>query len=75
MFVHRELAVAATDTHYVDYGNWNEYEPLTLSVDHGSDGTIDEVIQIENQVGRIYLPITLRTQVSDGTRRLVRGEN
>jgi hypothetical protein len=56
-FVHAGLVVSATDTHYADYGAWDGSGPMTLYVDHGSDGTMDETLQLDNQAGGIYLPI------------------
>ncbi len=55
--VHTGLVILATDTHYADYGAWDGSGPITLHIDHGSDGTIDETLQLDNQAGRIYLPI------------------
>jgi len=56
-FAHAGLAISAIDTHYVDYGAWDGSGPMTLHIDHGSDGTIDETLVLDNQAGRIYLPI------------------
>jgi len=61
-FVHAGLVISATDTHYVDYGAWDGSGPMTLHVDQGSDGTIDETLELENQVSRVYLPLILRTR-------------
>ncbi len=59
-FVHTGLVISATDTHYVDYGTWDGSGPMTLYVDHGSDGTIDETWVVGNQVRRIYLPLVVK---------------
>ncbi len=62
-FVHDDIAITATDTHYLDYGSWNGTGSITLYIDHGSDGTIDETIVLENQIqteGSMYLPIMRR---------------
>jgi hypothetical protein len=59
-FFHAGLVIAATDTHSADYGAWIGSGPMTLYIDHGSDGTIDETMQLENEVSRIYLPLVLR---------------
>ena len=48
-FNHTGLAISATDTHYADYGAWDGSGPMTLYVDHGSDGTVDETYVLENQ--------------------------
>jgi hypothetical protein len=63
-FAHPGLAVSATDTHYVDYGAWDGSGPMTLHIDHGSDGTIDETLVLDNQApqaGQIYLPIITKS--------------
>jgi hypothetical protein len=59
-FYHSGLTIEATDTHYFDFGSWNGSGPMTLKIDHGSDGTIDETVELENQANRIYLPFVLR---------------
>ncbi|MGC8960062.1 MAG: hypothetical protein ACP5OO_09805 [Chloroflexia bacterium] len=59
-FVHAGLVILATDTHYVDYGVWDGLGPMMLYVDHGSDGTIDETWEVDNQVRHIYLPVVAK---------------
>jgi hypothetical protein len=60
-FFHSELVILATDTHFVDYGGWDGSGPMTLYVDHGSDGTIDETWILDNEATRsINLPIILK---------------
>jgi len=59
-FFHAGVVISTTDTHYADYGAWDGSGPMTLHVDHGSDGTIDETWMLENQAWRIYLPIILK---------------
>ena len=63
IFVHGNITIAATDTHYLDYGSWNGTGSITLYIDHGSDGTIDETIVLENQIvseSTLYLPLLQR---------------
>jgi len=60
-FFHAGVVILATDTHYVDYGEWDGSGPMMLDVDHGSDGTIDETLELDNQASwQIYLPLVLR---------------
>jgi hypothetical protein len=59
-FTHAGVVIAATDTHYVDYNASNCSAPVTLNVDHGSNGTIDETLVLANQANPIYLPLILR---------------
>jgi hypothetical protein len=59
-FMHASVAISATDTHYVEYGAWNGSGPMTLHVDHGSDGTTDETLELQNQAHHIYLPLIMR---------------
>jgi hypothetical protein len=60
-FFHADLIILGTDTHFLDYGAWDGLSPMTLSIDHGSDGSIDETLELENQIMRIYLPLVLRS--------------
>jgi len=60
-FVHSDLLIAASDTHYFDYGAWDGSGSLVLEIDHGSDGSIDEIVVLENQMHRVCLPITHRS--------------
>lgn len=57
LFVHAAVEAAAQDTHYLEYSTWDGTGPMALSVDHGSDGSIDETIQLENEVTLYYLPL------------------
>lgn len=59
-FNHLDIPVAATDTHFVEYSSWEITDTLTLEVDHGSDGSIDETVTLDNQYYKIYLPINTR---------------
>jgi hypothetical protein len=58
-FAHHAVAVAAADTSYVNYGAWDGAGTVTVQIDHGSDGTIDETLTLENQ-HRVYLPLVWR---------------
>jgi Tol biopolymer transport system component len=59
-FVHANVPISATDTHYFNYGTWDGLGALTVQVDHASNGTIDETITLDNQVKHVYLPLILR---------------
>jgi hypothetical protein len=61
-FFHAHLVIDATDTHYFEYASWDGSGPMTLHIDHGSDGMIDETIELENEANRIYLPFIVRTE-------------
>jgi len=58
------IAINAGDTHIIDYSLWgstiNGSAPLTIQVDHGSDGTVDNTVQLQNQLGTLYLPLIRR---------------
>jgi len=58
-FWHPDVPVAQNDTHIIEVTDWTNMEEVTLYVDHGSDGTIDEVTTLDNTV-RIYLPLILK---------------
>lgn len=60
VFLHAGLAISATDTHYADYGAWDGSGPMTLEIDYGSNGTIDETLVLDNQAPRIYLPLIFK---------------
>jgi hypothetical protein len=59
-FAHAGIAVSAGDTHYADYEGWDGEGALTLQIDRGSDGSIDEAIPLENELERVYLPLVAR---------------
>jgi hypothetical protein len=61
-FVHAGVVISATDTHYVSYGSWSGAGGLTLQIDHGSNGTIDETLVLSNQAWQVYLPVVIRSQ-------------
>jgi hypothetical protein len=59
-FNHLDISVDATDTHYLNFGAWDGSGSLSLRVDHGSDGSIDDTIILVNQANRLFLPILTR---------------
>jgi hypothetical protein len=59
-FIHYGLEIAATDTHYLDYADWNGSGMLKLQVDHGSNGKIDEITELSNQFHQLFLPLSLK---------------
>ncbi len=58
-FVHTGLIISATDTHHVEYSAWDGSSPITLHIDHGSDGEVDETLLLDNQIRLVYLPLIL----------------
>ena len=62
-FRHGNLTILGTDTHVIEYANWTSTDQVTLCVDHGSDGTIDETFPLQNQpLLRVYLPLVPRNR-------------
>jgi hypothetical protein len=62
-FVHSGIAVSAGDTDYVRYGAWAGHGDMTLEIDYGSDGTIDQTVTLTNEHKfPIYLPLVLRNR-------------
>jgi hypothetical protein len=59
VFAHAAILIGAADTHYLLYGTRGT-GPLTLQVDRGSDGTVDETIILANQASVLYLPLVIR---------------
>jgi hypothetical protein len=55
-FYHSDIEILATDTHILHFGAWDGFGAITLEIDHGSDGTIDETLVLVNQVVWAYLP-------------------
>jgi hypothetical protein len=59
-FTHTGVPMLATDIHYLKYAEWNGAGALTLLIDHGGDGTIDQTVLLGNQTQRLYLPLVVR---------------
>ncbi len=59
-FVHFSIPIASTDTEYIDYGTWDGQGGITIEIDNGSNGTIDQKIVVSNQIHAEYLPIVVR---------------
>lgn len=59
-FLHSDIPILAADTHFIDFGNWDGSGTIILKIDHQSDGTIDEIVELENQIIQTsYLPLVL----------------
>ncbi len=50
--LHRWIALDAGDTHYLTVGESDDQDQLTLEIDRGSDGSVDEVQILKNQFHR-----------------------
>jgi hypothetical protein len=59
-FVHSDIPISATDTHHLDYGAWDGSGPMILHIDRGSDGIIEDTLQLENHVEIVHLPLIAR---------------
>jgi hypothetical protein len=60
-FFHADIDISAADTHHMDYVAWNGSGAMTLHIDHDSDGTIDETLELENQANHwFYLPLVFK---------------
>jgi hypothetical protein len=59
IFNHAQIALSVGDTEYLSYGSWDGQGDMSLQIDHGSDGTIDETILLSND-RHILLPLLLR---------------
>lgn len=55
-FVHGNIAISGTDTHNLDVGGWNGSGPMILRIDRGSDGIIEETLELKNHVKVVFLP-------------------
>jgi len=61
-FIHADVSVSAGDTHYVGYGAWDGEGTVQLGIDYGSDGIINETVELDNQTATVYLPLVLRNR-------------
>lgn len=59
-FYHDDIEILAADTHIIHFGDWDGYGAITLEIDHGSDGTIDETLLLVNQVQWSMLPLLVK---------------
>ena len=49
IFFHDNIELAPNDTLYLNYASWSgEGGPMTMEIDRGSDGTIEEVIELSD---------------------------
>ena len=58
-FSQMNIHLLATDTHYLNFVDWDGSTGTTLEIDHLSDGSIDEVIPLDgsSSTWAIFLPI------------------
>ncbi|NTU80992.1 MAG: hypothetical protein HGA45_16695 [Chloroflexales bacterium] len=56
-FIANDLTLGPDDIHYIDYAGWEQTDALTLRIDQGGDGSIDQTVTITNQIAQAYLPI------------------
>ena len=61
-FFHRNVPVTAGDTQVAQFGTWDGEGAITVQVDHGGDGTVDETLTLDNQMSKIYLPVITQTR-------------
>jgi hypothetical protein len=54
------IPLLAPDRRIIEFGNWYGSNTITLEIDHGSDGTIDENVPLENQMRYVFLPVLNR---------------
>ncbi|HQE92560.1 MAG TPA: DNRLRE domain-containing protein [Anaerolineae bacterium] len=59
-FAHTNLDIAPLDTHYLSYGEWDGEGDMTVYIDHGQDGSIDETVAVTNQTDTVFLPLVIR---------------
>ena len=60
IFYHATVGIEAEDTHYFDYAAWDGSGAITVYVDEESNGSIDDTVELENELHQIYLPLVLR---------------
>ncbi|NNJ12343.1 hypothetical protein EKD04_018615 [Chloroflexales bacterium ZM16-3] len=55
-FVYNDLSIGASDTQYIDSTGWAQTGTLQLQIDQNSDGTIDQTVDLVNQIHYVFLP-------------------
>ena len=61
-FTHRGVNILSGDTHYLIYDTWDGAGDIELRIDHGSDGTVDQIIALDNQSHSVFLPLLIHGQ-------------
>ncbi len=63
-FVANTIGIGAGDTHIIDYATWGNVitgsAPVVIQVDKGSNGSVDSTVNVQNQTGKVYLPLVTR---------------
>jgi len=55
-FNHVDIEIGANDTHYLTYSNLGGAAVIRIEIDEGSDGTINNTIEVVNQAWQIFMP-------------------
>ena len=53
------IMIDPADTAYLDYAGWDGTGPMTLTIDRGSDGTMDDTLLLTNQAHSVYIPLAV----------------
>ena len=56
IFYHGDIPLLAADTHIISFGAWDGFGTIILEIDHDSNGSIDETIELNNQMRYVLLP-------------------
>jgi hypothetical protein len=59
-FSHANIDIAAKDTHYLSYGEWDGAGDMVVYIDQMQDGSIDEALNLPNQKYKVFLPLLER---------------
>jgi|GEM_PF-1396889 len=59
-FYHADLTAVPGDVQSFNYRAWDGVGSLVMQIDHDGNGTIDETRILENQIKKVYLPVTSR---------------
>ena len=59
-FTHQSVVINAGATHLVSYGAWDGTGSITIGVDQQSDGTVDQIVSLDNSALRVYFPFIRR---------------
>jgi len=59
-FAHFGVPLAPGEVHYVEYGAWDGSGEMVVGIDRDGDGAAEENMVLQNEPGRLFLPMTVR---------------
>jgi len=59
-FLNRKIEFGSSDLHTINFNRFSENNSVSLTIDHGSDGSIEETKTLINQAQFFFLPLLFR---------------